>query len=259
MAKKNLMFGLAAVFIVTVGAMAAAIPEEIVRLIPASAALFAAASKDAEKPAVKSAASNEAAVAGKPISSLSDSGELNDSTVQTPKIPIQITYLFLFKRVIALDKKASEAESKRKDGSDYRHHFRDKAKITEEQNAALFKISKDCFAEVSKKDDKAKRIIDDARAKYPEGKVKKGDSLPPPPAELAVLQQERDAIILEYINRLRESFGAADFAKFQQFLDRDITSRITTDLTDKTRPEAPTGESRSPMLPETSNDLRIKQ
>ena len=254
MVKKNyLIFGLAIVFIGAVGAAALTIPQEIVRLLPASAPLFAAASKDAEKVSIKPGASNKptAAAAGNPISSLNDSGEPDNSPAQISKIPIHVTYLFLFKRVTALEKKALEAEDKGKDASLYRHYYKNKAKITDEQNAALFKISKDCIAEVSKKDDEAKKIIDKARDKYPNGKIKSGEPLPTPPVELTVLEQQRNATVLQHLSLLRENFGEVDFIKFQQFVEQHITSQInSTDFTDKPRPR---------LLPETSSDPNVEQ
>ncbi len=196
-----------------------------------------------------------------PVKNDSSAVKTNQDSIQTsPKIPTQITYLFLFKRVDNLDKKAADEEAKGKDGKIYRQHYKDKAKLTDTQNDALFKVAKDCLKDVSKIDDEARKIIDKDYAKYPGGKIKAGDPIPTPPIELTTLKLERDATVLRYLDVLKTSFSPTDFLKFQQFVEQDITAQVsTTTLTKDLRPVFSPAESAKQMAPDTAINPRAGQ
>ena len=237
------------------GAMALINHREIVgylpiALKPADSKSLIAETKNPTNQPIKNESFSPAVMSGK------DSVE-----VSTPgRIPIQIAYLFLFKRVADLDKRATDEEAKGKDGKIYRQHYKNKAKITDEQNAALFKVAKDCLAETSKKDDEAQKIIDKDRAKYPGGKIKPGEPFPTPPVELTTLKQERDAIVLRHLDVFKTNFSQADFIKFQQFVEREITAQIsTTTLTKDLRPEFSAAGSVKQVSPDSAINPSSKQ
>lgn len=224
--KKNLLLGTGLLLSAALGVMAYTMPLEILNVIPMSEILFPRTQQNAAYQPNKSAEAH-----------VTKTANTSDSSQGSPKIPIHISYLFLFKRIEKVEKYAVEEESKGKDGKIYRQHYKNKAKLTDEQNVALSKAAKDCLAEVSKKDAEAKKIIDREHAKHPGGKLNPGEPIPTPPIELMTLQQERDAIVVRYIDVLKESFSPADFVKFQQFVEQHITPQVdTVTLTEDLRP-----------------------
>ena len=149
--KKNWFLGMLLVLTAALGVLAYTMPLEILKALPMNSSLFSPNAQSVGKPSGKSEALR-AANKGETDNSGSSKSARNDSSQASPKIPTQITYLFLFKRVDNLDKMAAQEEAKGKDGKVYRQYYKDKAKITDEQNDALFKVAKDCLADVSKKD-----------------------------------------------------------------------------------------------------------
>ncbi len=105
-------------------------------------------------------------------------------------VPEHIVYGQMFNLLVALDNAA-----------DYQHQ----AGLSDEQAAALKEIAIDCQREVEQQDAKARKIINAFRDKLAKIKPKPGASLPPPPVELAAMQEERNAIIL----RARDRPGVA--------------------------------------------------
>lgn len=247
--KKNLLLGTGLLLCAAFGVMAYTIPLEILNVIPVSEILFPRTQQNAAYQPDKSAEA-----------SMTKTSNMSDSSQESPKIPTQVTYLFLFKRIENLEKRATEEEAKGKDGKIYRQHYKNKAKLSDEQNAALSKVAKDCLAEVSKKDAEAKKIIDKEHAKHPGGKLYPGEPIPTPPIELTTLQQERDAIVLRYIDFLKESFNEADFSKFQQFVEQYITPQVNTvTLTKDLRPVFSTRESVKRISPDPATNSATRQ
>lgn len=148
------------------------------------------------------------------------------------KIPVQVTYLFLFRQLTAFEEKAREVESQGKDGSEYRDFYQRLANLTGEQSESLTKTAVECAAELKIKDEAAKQIGDRLRAEY-QAQLSAGTAPPVPPlsAELAELQKQRDEIILKYRDSLKADFGEA-FPQFESFVTAHITSNITTNMRD---------------------------
>lgn len=149
------------------------------------------------------------------------------------KIPVHVTYLFLFRQLAAFEEKAREVESRGENGSEYRSFYQRLANLTGEQSQSLTKTAIDCASEVKIKDEAAKQIGDRLRAEY-QAQLSAGTAPPVPPlsAELVELQKERDEIILKYRDLLKADFGEA-FPQFESFVMAHITSNITTDMRDR--------------------------
>lgn len=158
---------------------------------------------------------------------------LNDKSKEkesAEKNPVQVTYLFLFKQLEASEEKARESESKGQDSSEYRNLYKRLANLTDEQSLFLMKTAIDCSAEVKVKDEVAKQIADQIRAAYQAELSSAAEPVPPKPSvELTKLQEQRDEIILKYIEILKAGFGD-DFPRFESFITSHITSNITIDM-----------------------------
>ncbi len=109
--KKNLLIGTGLLLGAAIGVMAYTMPLEILNVIPASEVLFPRAQQDTAYQPNKSAEER-----------VTKTANTSDSSQESLKIPIQISYLFLFKRIENVEKYATEEEAKGKDGKIYRQH-----------------------------------------------------------------------------------------------------------------------------------------
>lgn len=110
------------------------------------------------------------------------------------------------------------------DGSKYRLFYKHRAALSDTQVNQLNDIAKSCDRQVAQLDQQAKQVIDAHRALYPNGKLPPGQAPPAPPTELSLLQERRNAIILEAYDHLREAFGDSEFQRFHQFVKAAIVS-----------------------------------
>ena len=133
-------------------------------------------------------------------------------------VPRPVVYWLLFQHIKTLNLMADKLDTEKKEGQPYREHYKLNAKLSDEQMARLNRIVEDCYRQVSQQDAKAKKLIDETRARVPGGKLEAGQLPPPPPAELKRMQKERDAMILAAYNRLRAAFGEEEFRRFDKFV-----------------------------------------
>lgn len=100
------------------------------------------------------------------------------------------------------------------------------ANLGDEQVLALTNIAFACARQLRQQDERAGRIIAAFRARYPGGKIPPGESLPPPPAELKLLQEERNAIILRARDSLRETIGEQVFSRLDEVVKRPNAVKV---------------------------------
>ncbi len=142
------------------------------------------------------------------------------------QIPDTVTYRQLFRHVDFVKQKAAEKEQKGEDGSSLRAFYKRQAKLSDKQARDLDEIAAECNAAVEKLDKKAKKLVDDFRAKHPGGKLAEGEVPPAPPAELGLLQEERNNTIMQAREKLRASFGEQEFQRFSEYVKRGIVPNI---------------------------------
>ena len=230
--KRKLLLG--AIFSVAVGlsTMAYAMPQKFSSILPIEKILSSVVTKTTDKQSDNSVQSNllKRGTAVNPAS-LAVKPDKEVVSASDSKIPAQVTYLFLFKEVVAFEDKAVEADKNGEDGAIYRTVYKRLASLTDEQSEFLRKTAADCAAEVKITDEAARVIGDRLRAEYQAQLASGNMSSPPPSAELAELQRQRDDIILKHRDLLKGSFGEA-FPRFDSYVQLSITSNITTNMED---------------------------
>ncbi len=152
----------------------------------------------------------------------------NDSSAQAQadEVPEHVVYGMLFREVNEFRKKAKEKENRGDNASDLRNFHRNKTGLDERQSTALEKIAADCQSEVDVLDRKARKIILDARALHPGGLLAKGETLPPPPAELKTLDEQRVRTILKARDFLRASLGEGEFLRFDKLSKKEASEKL---------------------------------
>ena len=83
------------------------------------------------------------------------------------EIPLQVTYLLLFKQIEAFEAKAAEIEKQGGDGSSFRTLIQRLAKLNDAEFTLLRKIALDCVAKVKVKDESARKVTAQIRASLP--------------------------------------------------------------------------------------------
>lgn len=149
-----------------------------------------------------------------------------EANPEEQNIPEHIIYSQIFRHIQELNRKADDEESKGKDGSHFRKLYKEMAKLDDKESKALDKITEKTNLEIEKLDKKARKIIEQHRAKTPEGKLEFGQLPPAPPAELVELSNQRKALILQAVGELRTEFGEEEFAKFKDFVEREVKPGI---------------------------------
>jgi hypothetical protein len=145
---------------------------------------------------------------------------------QVINAPRHVVYGLLFREVAAFKKIAREKELKGEDAGFLHRHHKENLKLDDAQTEALARVAEETDREARKLDREARKIIDKGRARHPDGKLKDGESLPPPPAELKALQQQRDAAIMKGREELRSALGDTEFLRFDEFVQQEVTKRM---------------------------------
>jgi hypothetical protein len=141
-------------------------------------------------------------------------------------IPEAPLYSIFFHYVVDVKKHADELKLSGKDDSFMRSYFQREARLDDRQARALDDISSEVLREVEQQDRKALAVIERFSTQFPGGKVPKGMTLPPPPPELQVMQQERDAMLLKGRDRLRAILGEGGFKNLENFIIVNIKPKI---------------------------------
>lgn len=173
-------------------------------------------------------------------------------------IPLRVVYRQLFHHYVALKNKAAELESQGKNGATARHYYKREAKLSDKLERELERVAAKTDKEVEQLDKKAREVINQYRAQYPNGQMKKGETLPPAPPELQALQEEKNKAIMAGRDELRRAFGEDEFNRFEEFVRQNVASKMKPVRFDNPRPEIP-GSPRKPELTNRKPSERILQ
>lgn len=178
---------------------------------------------------------------------------------QAAVVPEHVVYWHLFHHINVLNRQAAEAESRGEDATAIRSYYKREAELEESQNVTMNQIAADTEQAVLTIDAQAKQVIASYRAARPSGVMNQGETLPPPPAELAGLQEQRNAAILQGRERLQAAFGATEFQQFQSFVSQKVASQIRPESMHSLRPAVQSDEPRQPQLMQPSTQPGVNQ
>lgn len=147
---------------------------------------------------------------------------------QIGELPEHVSYRFLFHHLRVLKEEGEKSERRGRGKSTLLLRFKEEAALNDNQFRKLQDEALECERRVAELDEKAKAIIEAAKAQFPLGIVPLGQNVPPPPPELQALQEERDSTILRSRDRLRAAFDEPSFARFHDSVQRRIASQVRT-------------------------------
>lgn len=140
--------------------------------------------------------------------------------------PDYVLYRQFFRHHSALKERAAEVERQGRSGQALRSYYKNKVGLEDRQANALDDVAAECDREVTRLDAEAKQIIDAARARYPNGVVPAGQSIPPAPPELRKMQVERNMIVMRACQQLREKLGAHGFQQVDDYLKLNFARNL---------------------------------
>ncbi len=134
------------------------------------------------------------------------------------QIPTHILYDQMFRLTVSFRRKAEIQRLKGGRVTSLPDYFKEEAKLTDEQNEILQRVAIEFIQEVQPVDDQATVLISQIREAFPDGVVPDGQEVPPPPPELANLQNQRNSAALARRDQLEELFGKDKFTEFDKFI-----------------------------------------
>ena len=164
--------------------------------------------------------------APQPISSTPVGAETKDkSTKGEEGLPKHIAYPLFFGEMMVLKKKASERERQ------VTRAMRCAIFISYAQISAL--MNRRCWStlllsamtRLSNSTIKRERLLTAKERGIPQGRLKEGEALPVPPAELFQLEEQRKQTLLEAREQLRTRLDQKDFDRIDGFIQQDIEAR----------------------------------
>lgn len=174
-----------------------------------------------------------------PDNKLATTNRILSSSQQQQTVPEHAVYNELFYHVSFLKKKADKEQKEGKDASLLRTFYKRQAKLDDTQNQLLDQTAADLERDVNMIDKKAQKVIEKFRADVQKLKIKPGDRMPEPPAELKTMQAERDSLVIRARDTLRAALGKEAFQRFDQYVRENIAKKMTAERFDRPRPENP--------------------
>jgi hypothetical protein len=134
------------------------------------------------------------------------------------QIPSNALYDMMFRTIISFRRKAEIQILKGESAPSLHNYFKAEAGLTDRENEVLQQVAIEFLQEVQPLDDQAIRLIAQYKRAFSEGEIPAGQEVPKPPQELAPLQEQREALVWRYRDRLREMLGEDRFGEFDNFV-----------------------------------------
>jgi len=131
---------------------------------------------------------------------------------------------------MALQQQAEKLEREGHAGSTLGRAFAREAGLDEAEAESMGRVATRMRAQVEPLDQRAQEIIQAARQQYPGGRLQPGEIPPAPPAELADLQNQRDAAVRQAVRDLERELGPAGLARLESHLKRTMLREGTSSM-----------------------------
>jgi len=152
-------------------------------------------------------------------------GRAQSSPATQPQpIPSHVLYEQFVRYQNHLDRVAANAVLQGKDGSDFRNHFQQKVGFTDAQFALVRTAAQQLETDLNAQDAKARVVINAFRQAH-QGATPPA-TVPPPPAELAQLQAQRDQMVNDEIAILKTALGSTAAAKLDDVIQKEMGPNV---------------------------------
>jgi len=152
---------------------------------------------------------------------------LPEKITPAQEVPPTVLWHMIFSLSRMTEQEAKKMNQQGRNGDAWSQYFIKRGALS----AASEKIFKETAAAYLKDlepiDRRAKEVTDAMRAQYPKGLIKDPKNMPLPPAELGVLQQQKNALVLRYRDAFKNAVSPESFNKFSDFLTNDFSKGIS--------------------------------
>ncbi len=145
-------------------------------------------------------------------------------TPQDVVIPDYVLYHQFFRHLLYLDQQAANHRSATATSGEVRNSYQTRLRFGSDQFAKVRSSAGVTEQKVAILDAQAKAIVTAFRAQH--NHVSASEPLPPPPPELAQLQQQRNALIKTQIAQLKDSLGSQDATQLDAFLRSQFAPHV---------------------------------
>lgn len=157
----------------------------------------------------------------------------------TKPMPAELAYWVLFQEVRSLKNRDLESQAEGETTNFKTSFYSDRLGLESSQFSAVDNAVNECFTNLQPVDQRAREIINQYRSNYPNGQLKKiqptispndlhparpkksFESLPPVPAEIGQLQNQKNQIILNAKEKIRQALGQSEFAEFDASVQKN--------------------------------------
>lgn len=157
---------------------------------------------------------------GSQLRSMTGGFSVETNVQAVSNVPTYVLYDQLFRLIISFRRKAIKQRINGEPVTSLTEYFKAEAQLTEEQNQKLTDLANQYFEEIEPIDTQASELISQIRESFPDGEIPEGQQVPPPPPELSGLQDQRNALALNYREKLNDAFGKAAFESFDSFMHK---------------------------------------
>ena len=157
-------------------------------------------------------------------------------------MPPELLYSVLFEEIAILKQKDEESS---KPQTDFKNSFYEqRLGLQAEQFAMLDRATAEYLTKIKPIEHQAREIINQYRAQYPKGELEKPktsqsltkfsgrffarsfEPLPPPPVRLKELQAEKNKIVTDLRDNMKQAFGSSEFMKFDAAVQKNIAHDV---------------------------------
>ena len=143
----------------------------------------------------------------------------------TKTVPDYVLYRFLFRKAVFLNERADALDAQGKKGDNLRSIIKLQTQMNDAELQVFNQTVLKHDQEIRAVDAKAKVFLDAYRARYIGGIVPQGEKPVPPPPELKVLQDEKNAITTRYVESLKGALRSDTFGRLDAYARKSVIHR----------------------------------
>lgn len=137
--------------------------------------------------------------------------------------PDKVLWYVVFDFTRKIQKKAAEFNQQGKNGNLYGDYFIRQGQLSAENDLIVKQLAGQFGDKIDPLQQRAKKIIEDAKAEYAKKASNDAQSFPEPSVELKEIQRQKDEITFQYRDMVRAAFGEAAFDRFLEFLKNEFS------------------------------------
>lgn len=131
----------------------------------------------------------------------------------------------MFREIVRVEAETAQVEQRGQSAADLRNRYKNLFGLNNRNDLSLKAAARSCLAEVNALDARAAAIIQSTKDRFrPKVSGERAGSVPPLPAELVALQQQKTATMRKWMDNLEDQIGRGDMALLSAAVRRHVSS-----------------------------------